>query len=58
METRDPKILDLLKIYDLKLDTPAAQAQFRAEHQDAFPGRRDVTGMLITAWSPAATATS
>ena len=48
VETRDPKILGLLKTYYFKLDSEAAQARFRAEHKDEFLGRRDVTGMLIT----------
>jgi hypothetical protein len=48
VETRDPKIIDLLKTYYFKLDSPAAQQQFLAEHERDFHAPRDVTGMLIT----------
>lgn len=48
VETRDPKIIGLLRTYYFKLDSPAARQQYLAEHQTDFHGRRDVTGMLIT----------
>jgi len=47
VETRDPRIIDLLQTYYFKLDSPAAQEQFRAEHRQDFNGRRDVTGMVV-----------
>ncbi len=48
VETRDPKIIDLLKTYYFKLDSPQAQQQYLAEHAADFHARRDVTGMLIS----------
>jgi len=48
VETRDPQILDLLRTYYFKLDSPAEQQRFLTEHAEAFHARRDVTGMLIT----------
>jgi hypothetical protein len=48
VETRDPQILDLLRTYYFKLDTPAEQQRFLAEHAGEFHARRDVTGTLIT----------
>ncbi len=48
VESRDPRILNLLQTYYFKLDSPAAQEQFRAEHREEFNGRRDVTGMVVS----------
>ena len=48
IETRDPRIIELLQTYYFKLDSPAAREQFRAEHGQAFTGRRDITGMVVS----------
>jgi hypothetical protein len=48
VETRDPHIIDLLKTFYFKLDSPAAQQQYLTEHEADFHARRDVTGMLIS----------
>lgn len=48
VETRDPRIIDLLKTYYFKLDSPQAQRQFLDEHARDFHAPREVTGMLIT----------
>ncbi|MDD2365447.1 MAG: hypothetical protein PHN84_04725 [Desulfuromonadaceae bacterium] len=47
-ESRDPKILELLKTYYFVLDTDADRAKFIKENQQLFMGRYDLSGMTVS----------
>ncbi len=48
VETRNPRVMELLRTYYFQLDSEAAQRQFQDQHRDEFFGPRDVTGMVVT----------
>lgn len=48
VETRDPKLLELIKTYYLNLDSAQDQEQFYAEHLQEFAIQRDIVGTQIT----------
>jgi len=48
VETRDPKVLDLLRTYYFSLESPEAQEAFLREHADEFRGVREVTAMVAS----------
>jgi len=47
-ESRDPKILSVLKTYYFDLDTDAARAKFLDENKQLFMGRYDLSGMAVS----------
>lgn len=47
-ESRDPKILSVLKTYYFDLDTDAARAKFIEENKQLFMGRYDLSGMAVS----------
>jgi len=46
VETRDPKVLDLLRTYYFTLESDEAQKAFLQEHAAEFRGVREVTAMV------------
>ena len=46
-ETRDPQIVELLKIYYFKLDTDTARQKFLQDNRDFIYARREVKGMTV-----------
>jgi hypothetical protein len=48
VETRNPRILDLLATYHFQLDSSTAKEAFLKEHAAEFQGERAVTGMVIS----------
>jgi hypothetical protein len=49
VETRDPVIVDALKTYHFGLDDELERSRYVEERRELFFGRRDVTGMLMSA---------
>lgn len=47
-ETRDPAIIETLKIYYFQLDSKEQRKSYEASHQEQFFGQRAVTGMLTS----------
>jgi len=46
-ETRDPRIVELLKTYYFKLDTDSQREKFIQDNHDFIYSQRDVTGMTV-----------
>lgn len=46
VETRSPRILELLATYHFQLDSAEAKEAYLREHAAEFRGKRDVTGMV------------
>lgn len=47
VETRNPRILELLSTYYFRIDTAEAQAEFISKNAAEFRGKREVTGMVV-----------
>jgi hypothetical protein len=48
VETRNPRILELLATYHFQLESAEAKANYLKEHAAEFQGLRDVTGMVVS----------
>lgn len=48
VETRNPRLLELVRGYHFTPETPEEQEAFRAKNADEFKARREVTGMLVS----------
>ena len=48
VETRNPKVLELLANYHFQLDSAEAKEAYLQAHAADFQGQRDITGMLIS----------
>jgi hypothetical protein len=47
VETRNPRILELLASYHFQLDSAEAKEAYLKEHAAEFQGQREVTGMIV-----------
>jgi hypothetical protein len=48
VETRNPRVLELVRGYHFTPETVEEQKAFREKHADEFQARREVTGMLVS----------
>jgi hypothetical protein len=48
VETRNPRVLELLAMYHFQLDSAEAKAAYLQAHAAEFQGRREVTGMVVS----------
>jgi hypothetical protein len=48
VETRNPRILELLAAYHFQLDSVEAKEDYLKEHAAEFQGQRDVTGTVVS----------
>jgi hypothetical protein len=48
VETRNPRILELLATYHFQLESAEAKENYLKEHAAEFRGVRDVTGMVVS----------
>jgi hypothetical protein len=48
VETRNPRILELLATYHFQLDSAEAKEDYLKAHAAEFQGERDVTGMVVS----------
>jgi len=48
VETRNPRILELLATYHFQLESAEAKENYQKEHAAEFQGQRDVTGMVVS----------
>jgi hypothetical protein len=48
VETRNPRILELLSTYHFQLESAEAKENYLKEHAAEFQGQREVTGMVVS----------
>lgn len=48
VETRNPRIVEALKLYHFKLETDLERKEFLQNNNELFFGQREVTGMVMT----------